>query len=83
MDAQLRGPYSIWEHTHTFEAAGEAATVIADRVRYALPLGPLGELAHRAFVRRDLERIFDHRAAAVRGLLAGAQFGAGPEIRWS
>ncbi len=83
VDAQLRGPYSLWEHTHTFEADGEAATVIADRVRYALPLGPLGELAHRAFVRRDLERIFDHRAAAVRGLLAGAQFGAGPEIRWS
>ena len=30
-----------------------------DRVRYALPFGPLGALAHLAFVRRDLERIFE------------------------
>ena len=32
-----------------------------DRVRYALPLGPLGALAHLLFVRRDLRRIFDFR----------------------
>ena len=32
-----------------------------DTVRYALPLGPLGEIAHRLFVARDLERIFDYR----------------------
>jgi hypothetical protein len=34
-------------------------------VRYALPLGPLGALAHVLFARRDLERIFDHRREAV------------------
>jgi hypothetical protein len=44
--------------------------VIRDRVRYALSLGPLGRLAHRAFVRRDLERIFAHRRAAVARRLA-------------
>jgi hypothetical protein len=36
---------------------------------YALPLGPLGDLAHRAFVQRDLARIFDYRRAAVARLL--------------
>jgi ligand-binding SRPBCC domain-containing protein len=66
VDAQLRGPYSLWEHTHTFARDGEGGVLIADRVRYALPLGPLGEIAHAAFVRRDLERIFDYRAQAVR-----------------
>jgi hypothetical protein len=35
-----------------------------DRVRYAIPYGPLGELAQRLFVRRDLERIFDFRRDA-------------------
>jgi hypothetical protein len=34
-------------------------------VRYALPLGPLGEAARRAVVARDLERIFDFRRAEV------------------
>ncbi len=69
LDTQARGPYSLWEHTHLFEADGEAATVIRDRVRYSVPYGPLGALAHALFVRRDLERIFDYRAAAVAALL--------------
>jgi ligand-binding SRPBCC domain-containing protein len=64
VDAQLRGPYRLWHHTHTFEARGEA-TLVRDRVRYALPLGLLGALAHLAFVRRDLRRIFDYRRDAV------------------
>ena len=50
VDAQLRGPYRLWHHTHTFEPDGDG-TIVRDRVRYALPLGPLGELARRAFVR--------------------------------
>jgi len=65
VDTQLKGPYSLWEHTHLFEKDGDAATFIHDRVRYAIPLGPLGQLAHVFFVRRDLERIFDYRAKAV------------------
>lgn len=65
IDAQLRGPYRLWHHTHEFEAEGNGATVVRDLVRYALPYGPLGELARRAFVRRDLERIFDFRHEAI------------------
>jgi hypothetical protein len=36
-----------------------------DTVRYALPFGPLGSVAHRALVRRDLAAIFDFRAENV------------------
>jgi ligand-binding SRPBCC domain-containing protein len=72
VDVQVRGPYALWEHTHLFEPDGDAATVIHDRVRYALPLGPLGALAHRLFVRRDLERIFDYRSR-----VASERLGAG------
>ena len=63
-DFQEKGPYSLWEHTHTFEPDGGGA-IIHDQVRYALPLGPIGSLAHALFVRRDLERIFDFRHDAV------------------
>ena len=70
VDVQLRGPYALWEHTHSFAPAGEDAVVIGDRVRYALPLGRLGELARRVLVRRDLDRIFDHRMHAIAGRLA-------------
>jgi ligand-binding SRPBCC domain-containing protein len=66
VDVQLSGPYKMWHHTHDFvEAPDGSGTLIRDTVRYALPFGPLGELAHRALVHRDLDRIFDFRAAAV------------------
>jgi ligand-binding SRPBCC domain-containing protein len=70
VDVQVRGPYASWEHSHDFEPVGDRATRITDRVSYSLPLGPAGELAHRLFVRRDLERIFDYRRAAVAERLA-------------
>jgi ligand-binding SRPBCC domain-containing protein len=69
-DFQEQGPYRLWEHTHTFEPDGETTTIIHDRVRYAIPFGPLGSLAHALFVRRDLERIFDFRRDAVAARLA-------------
>ena len=64
VDVQVRGPYSHWHHTHSFEAA-EGGTLMRDEVRYAIPYGPLGRVAEAAFVRRDLERIFDYRRDAV------------------
>jgi ligand-binding SRPBCC domain-containing protein len=70
VDAQVRGPYSLWEHTHTFEEDGPGATIIRDRVRYSIPFGPLGELANRLLVQRDLGQIFDYRRDAVAGELA-------------
>ena len=68
VDRQVRGPYRLWHHRHEFVPHADG-TVVRDRVRYALPLGRLGDLAHTAFVRRDLERIFDFRRAAVDRLL--------------
>src|SRR4051812_28030564 len=37
VDVQAKGPYSLWEHTHTFEEDGSEATIIRDRVRYSIP----------------------------------------------
>jgi ligand-binding SRPBCC domain-containing protein len=69
VDRQLRGPYSLWYHRHTFAQAGPG-TVVRDEVDYALPFGVLGDLAHPLFVRRDLERIFTYRHDAVPRLMA-------------
>jgi NADH dehydrogenase len=70
-DVQLRGPYRRWDHRHTFFAEGER-TRIVDEVTFELPLGPLGELAHRLVVRAQLEQIFRYRARAVRAIFAQA-----------
>jgi ligand-binding SRPBCC domain-containing protein len=64
IDRQISGPYELWHHTHRFAEHPEG-TLVTDRVRYGIPLGALGEVAHRAFVRRDLERVFAYRREAV------------------
>ena len=69
VDVQLKGPYSLWRHMHSFEELDGGRTLMRDRVEYAIPYGPLGRLAHGLFVRRSLERIFDHRAEMTARLL--------------
>jgi ligand-binding SRPBCC domain-containing protein len=73
VDAMESGPYGKWVHSHDFAERG-GATVVHDRVEYALPFGPLGEIAH-PLVRRKLDAIFDFRAVATRRLLATGEGG--------
>jgi ligand-binding SRPBCC domain-containing protein len=68
VDRQIHGPYRLWHHTHRFSPHPDG-TLVRDRVRYELPLGRLGAVAHRAFVQRDLRRVFDYRRIAVLGAL--------------
>ena len=70
VDEQLVGPYNFWHHTHTFTAV-DGGTLIGDHVRYVLPLGYLGFLAHKLVVRRQLETIFAHRKQIVREIFGG------------
>ncbi len=64
VDQQIKGPYALWHHTHTFVDDGAGGTRMTDTVRYALPLSPLSEIA-MPLVRRDLATIFDYRRDEV------------------
>jgi len=72
VDEQLKGPYALWHHTHSFEALDDGGTLMRDVVRYRVGFGPLGTLANRLVVRRDVEAIFDFRAQQVPALIGGA-----------
>ena len=66
IDEQIAGPYAQWIHTHTLTPTADAGgTMIDDEVRYRLPFGAIGDLAH-PLVRAQLDRIFDYRQAQVR-----------------
>lgn len=65
-DEQLRGPYRLWVHRHSFKEHGRQ-TLMADDITYAV-LG--GRWIDRWFVRRDVERIFAYREHAI-----GQRFG--------
>ncbi len=67
-DRQLKGPYKLWEHTHTFEAV-PGGVKMTDLVRYAMPLGLLGELGHMIVVKKKLDEIFEFRRTTLIKLL--------------
>ncbi len=63
-DKQLKGPYALWEHTHTFQEV-TGGVRMTDNVLYGLPLGWLGTLAHKLIVKNKLEGIFNFRAITL------------------
>ncbi len=67
VDEQIRGPYAEWIHTHTFTEC-DGGTLMEDHVRYRLPFGWVGRLAHPV-VRQRLREIFLHRRVVVADLL--------------
>lgn len=77
VDVQLRGPYRLWRHTHTFEDV-PGGTKMTDRVEYEIPLGPLGAAARAIFVRRTLDRIFDYRRDVIAEIYGPAEPATAP-----
>lgn len=61
VDEQRFGPYTMWHHEHHFSETA-SGVLITDRVSYKLPLRCLGQFAHRIFVRRQLQSIFNYRS---------------------
>ena len=70
VDEQLRGPYRLWVHRHTFADAPGGGTAMRDIVRYALPLPPFGEVA-LPFVRAEIRGIFEFRRQAILEIFPG------------
>jgi ligand-binding SRPBCC domain-containing protein len=64
-DAQRRGPYRQWDHTHTFEEES-GGTMVRDHVLYRL-LGPdlITRAVNALLVAPDTRRIFGFRHAAL------------------
>ena len=78
VDVAERSPFRTWRHEHLFQSLGPRRTLMTDRVTYRLPAGPLGRLANRLIVRRQLAHAFAERQRRTRELLEErARAGAG------
>jgi len=64
IDEQLKGPYRTWVHHHTFEETAAGHTLMRDKVRYALPLPPFGQIA-LPWVRAEVRGIFAFRQQVI------------------
>jgi hypothetical protein len=66
VDEQLRGPYRLWIHEHTFRTMA-GGTLCEDNVQYA-PLG--GWIVNKLLVERDVNMIFSYRSARLKEIFA-------------
>lgn len=71
VDEQIRGPYRLWIHEHTFKPHNQG-TLVYDHVRYAVPFD---RLLHKLMVRPDVERIFAYRTECLQ-----RRFGTIPKV---
>ncbi|HYI77605.1 MAG TPA: SRPBCC family protein [Chryseolinea sp.] len=63
-DEQRSGPYALWQHRHRFTAV-QGGVEIVDELKYAIPMGWIGRLAHLLFVNKKVKAIFDFRYSAL------------------
>ena len=64
VDNQNKGPYTLWNHTHTFTPI-EGGTLIEDRIKYKVPGHLIGLWVLGSFIRKDVSQIFQHRIKAI------------------
>jgi ligand-binding SRPBCC domain-containing protein len=65
IDLQIRGPYELWHHQHTFESTESGGVICRDRVIYKLPLPGVRRVVHAVAVRRQLLEIFRFRRKVI------------------
>lgn len=68
IDDQRVGPFALWHHQHFFRDLGDGRTEMKDILHYQAPFGPLGTIADRLFVHRQVAGIFTARETAIQRL---------------
>ena len=64
VDNQIRGPFKLWRHTHTFRADG-SDTIITDTVQFNLYCRALKHTPILTWIHNDLRTIFDFRQREI------------------
>lgn len=64
VDEQRVGPYKMWHHEHHIEQT-ENGIKMRDIISYEPPLGFLGSIANKLFIKKKLNEIFDYRTQAI------------------
>ena len=67
IDEQRSGPYAMWHHFHKIEPV-EGGVLMRDVVSYKPPFGPVGNLANKLFIGKQLNKIFEYRRQALEKL---------------
>ena len=64
VDEQRFGPYALWHHKHFFTQL-PGGIEMTDYIDYKLPGGCIGTIAHKLWIRKQIEEIFAYRYQAL------------------
>ncbi|MBS1674413.1 MAG: SRPBCC family protein [Actinobacteria bacterium] len=76
-DRQVRGPFAVFRHRHSFapvavaDATGGRGTLMRDEIEFRSPFGPLGRLVDVLVMRRHLIRLIEQRNDTLAARAAG------------
>lgn len=70
IDQQLKGPYKKWFHEHSF-IEHPTGTLMIDQVTYKIPFKGFGNFCLKAFIKKDLNRIFSYRFSIIEEIFHG------------
>jgi len=65
VDEQIKGPYKIWHHTHSFKAI-DGGTEMTDEVKYLSPGWIFEPIIQALFIKKKVEQIFDYRNSQLK-----------------
>ncbi len=71
-DRQLKGPYSVWEHTHRFIEQPHGI-LMKDEINYQLPFGFIGKITNYLVVKKKIADIFSYREKALKRIFNSGQ----------
>jgi len=67
IDKQLKGPYRVWIHEHTFEEK-DGKTIMNDHVQFLSPGWFLEPIINKLFIEKKLKGIFAYREKILTNL---------------
>ena len=70
VDEMVKGVFHSFTHVHKFQSA-PGGTLMLDEFDYTSPLGPLGRLADKLFLRRYMRSFLQERAAYLKQVAEG------------
>ena len=68
IDLQLKGPYKIWHHKHSFTQLPDGVSM-EDKVDYEIPFSFFTAPIVGPFIKKDVRQIFDYRTEELKKLI--------------
>ena len=68
VDYQLKGPYNIWHHRHSFTQL-KNGVLMEDKVHYEIPFSFLTDFFIGWWIKKDVAKIFQYRKEILKKLI--------------